>query len=192
VMDYWRLIRPRIVAMVLFAVAISAWTAGGQPVEWTVLLHALLGPGLLISGAISLNQRIELRGDSKMGRMVGRPLPSGSLSAGQVTCFGMIASAAGMTYLVLFSVVFSQPLLAVFAAVNWVVYVLTYTPLKSRSVWQTPVGAIAGALPMLLGAAAVGAASSPMALSLFAITYFWQFPHSMAIAWLYREQFAAA
>ena len=71
-------------------------------------------------------------------------------------------------------------------------YVLTYTPLKSRSVWQTPVGAMAGALPMLLGAAAADAAFSPMALSLLGVAYFWQFPHSMAIAWLYREQFALA
>ena len=67
-----------------------------------------------------------------------------------------------------------------------------YTPLKSRSVWQTPIGAVAGAMPVLLGAAAVGALARPVAWTLFGVVFFWQFPHSMAIAWLYREQFALA
>jgi len=187
-MDYWRLIRPRIIGMVLFGMAIAAWTAGRPPVDVVAVLHALLGTGVLIAGAIALNQRIEGRSDSRMKRTATRPLPSGNLTTRQVTCFGLIASTVGLGYLA----AFCQPLLAALAAVNWAAYVLTYTPLKSRSVWQTPVGAVAGALPMLLGAAAVDAAFSPMALSLFAIAYFWQFPHSMAIAWLYREQFAMA
>ena len=187
-MEYWRLIRPKIIAMVLFGMAIAAWTAGTQPVQMAPLLHALLGTGVLIAGAISLNQRIEYRSDSRMRRTATRPLPSGNLSTRQVTRFGLICSLAGLGYLV----AFCQPLLAILAASSWAVYVLTYTPLKSRSVWQTPVGALAGALPMLLGAAAADALLSLMAFSLFAIAYFWQFPHSMAIAWLYREQFALA
>ena len=83
-------------------------------------------------------------------------------------------------------------LLVALAALSWAIYLFTYTPLKSRTAWQTPVGALAGAMPVMLGAATAGAPTSLMALTLFGIVYFWQFPHAMAIAWLYRRQFAAA
>jgi len=186
--DFVRLTRPGIVAMVLFAMAVAAWTAGGEPPSWPVLAHALVGTGMVIVGAIVINQRLEVRGDTLMARTAKRPLPSGRLSVRQVTCFGVFCSAAGCAYLVLFS----RPGVVAVAAVSWVIYVWTYTPLKSRSVWQTAVGAVAGAMPMLLGATVVQSPMSPMALTLFGIVYFWQFPHSMAIAWLYRDEFAAA
>ena len=186
--DYWQLTRPRIVAMVLFAMAVAAWTAGEQPPPWPVLMHALLGAGLVIVGAVALNQRLERRGDAKMPRTAERPLPSGRLSEGQVALFGILTSAAGFCYLTWWS----DWSVVALAAVSWVIYVWTYTPLKSLTVWQTPIGAVAGAMPMLLGAAAAGAAFSPMALALFGIVFFWQFPHAMAIAWLYRRQFASA
>ena len=143
---------------------------------------------MLIAGAVALNQRVERRGDARMPRTTGRPLPSGTLTEGQVTWFGLLSSAAGIICLALLA----DPLLVVLAAASWLVYVGGYTPLKSRSAWQTPVGAVAGAMPVLLGAATAGAPFSPMALSLLGIVYFWQFPHSMAIAWLYRHEFTSA
>ena len=184
---YWSLVRPRIMAMVLLAMTAAAWTAAGH---WpgAPLLHALLGTAAVIAGAVALNQRLEFSVDGKMARTAGRPLPSGRLTDRQVTRFGLLASAAGVAYLLLLT----NSLLSALAVVSWLLYVWAYTPLKSVTIWQTPIGAIAGAMPVLLGAAAVGAPASPVALVLFGIVYFWQFPHSMAIAWLYREQFAAA
>lgn len=186
--DYFRLARPRIVALVLFAVTVAAYTAGDKTPPWQAVAHALVGTTLVIAGAIALNQRLELHGDAKMPRTADRPLPSGRLQRRQVTRFGLATSAAGFLYLVLWT----PPQLVALAAVSWVIYVWTYTPLKLLTTWQTPVGAVAGAMPMLLGAAAAGAPFSPMSLVLFGILYFWQFPHAMAIAWLYRDQFARA
>jgi heme o synthase len=184
---YWHLIRPRIVALVLLAMAVSAWTTAESP-SWPVIAHALAGTAMVIAGAIALNQRLECQGDAKMARTAARPLPAGSLSRGQVTRFGLCATAVGLAYLAFAT----NAMLTALAAVGWLVYVGIYTPLKTRSAWQTPVGAAAGALPVLLGAAAVGPPLSPWAIMLFAMVYFWQFPHSMAIAWLYRREFASA
>lgn len=185
--DYWRLTRPRIVALVLLAMAVSAWIAAAAPL-WPAVGHALAGAALVIGGAMSLNQRLECQGDAKMARTADRPLPTGRLSRRQVTRFGVAATALGLGYLA----AATSATLTVLAAVGWLTYVGVYTPLKTRSVWQTPVGAAAGAMPVLLGAAAVGQPLSPWAVVLFGIVYFWQFPHSMAIAWRYRREFAAA
>jgi heme o synthase len=188
VIDYWRLIRPRIVAMVLAAMSVSAWTAAEKTPDWLVLFHALLGTLGVIAGAIAFNQRIESGSDAKMPRTAGRPLPSGSLTPRQVTRFAVLATIFGLVYLA----VFGNPLLAGLALLSWIFYVAAYTPMKKRSLWQTPVGAMAGAMPMLLGAAAVESLGSRLAWCLFGIMFFWQFPHSMAIAWLYRREFATA
>jgi protoheme IX farnesyltransferase len=189
VRDYWTLIRPRIVALVLLAMTAAAWTAASKPPPWPRLLHALLGAALVIAGAVALNQRLELRGDAIMLRTAARPLPAGRLGRRQVTAFGLALSAAGLAYLVIATG--DWPLVGL-TALSWFLYVCTYTPLKSRSAWQTPIGAAAGAMPVLLGAAVAEAPFSAMALSLFAVVYLWQIPHAMAIAWLYRGQFAAA
>jgi len=177
--------------MVLFAMAVAAYatpaTSGAAP-PWPAVLHALLGTGLVIAGAMAINQRLERRGDAAMARTAARPLPTGRLRGPQVTAFGLVLTAAGLAWLA----VLSEPTVLALAALSWAVYVLVYTPLKSRSAWQTPVGAAAGAMPVLLGAAAAGALWTPAAAALFGIVFFWQLPHSMAIARLYREQFAAA
>jgi heme o synthase len=186
--DYWRLARPRIVALVLLAMAVSAWMTAAPRPSWILLTHALCGTALVIVGAIALNQRLECTGDAKMPRTAGRPLPAGRLSSRQVTTFGLMATALGLAYLA----IAAGPMLTVLAAIGWLAYVGLYTPLKSRSAWQTPIGAAAGAMPVLLGAAVGGQPLSPWAMVLFAIVFFWQFPHSMAIAWRYRSQFAAA
>ena len=187
-LDYWRLVRPRIVAMVLAAMAVSAWMTAPRMLPRIELAHALFGTAMVIVGAIALNQRLEYAGDAKMPRTADRPLPSGRLDRRQVTAFGLAATALGLAYLT----IVSGPLLTLLAAIGWLIYVTVYTPLKNRTPWQTPIGAAAGAMPVLLGAAAAGQAFSPWALVLFGIVFFWQFPHSMAIAWLYRRQFATA
>jgi heme o synthase len=186
--DYWRLIRPRIVAMVLAAMLVSAWTAAAKTPNRLALFHALLGAAGVIAGAIALNARLESRSDAKMLRTADRPLPSGRLSHRQVTRFAVLSTILGLCYLA----IFSNPQLVGLALMSWMFYVAAYTPMKRRSIWQTPVGAVAGAMPVLLGAAAVDAPGSPLAWCLFGIVLFWQLPHSMAIAWLYRREFASA
>jgi protoheme IX farnesyltransferase len=185
--DYWRLIRPRIVAMVLATMLVAALTAAPETPDWRTLFHALLGTAGVIAGAIAFNARLESHADAKMPRTADRPIPSGRLTQGQVTTFALSATIFGLTYLV----VFTNPQLVAIAVLSWLLYVAAYTPLKSRTIWQTPVGAVAGAMPVLLGAAA-GSPFSPLAWCLFAIVTFWQFPHSMAVAWLFRREFAAA
>jgi protoheme IX farnesyltransferase len=186
--DYWKLVRPRILLLVLFSMAAAAWVSGEPAPSWPELAHALLGTGLVIAGAVALNQRLEVRSDAQMPRTAGRPLPTGRLTKRQVTVFGLVVSGSGFVYLVLTS----HAQVVGLALASWLVYVLIYTPLKSRTVWQTPVGAVAGAMPVLIGASVAQQATSPMAWSLFGIVCLWQFPHAMAIAWLYREEFASA
>jgi protoheme IX farnesyltransferase len=188
VIDYWRLMRPRIVAMVLVAMLVSAWTAVETPPDILKLLWAMCGTIGVIVGAIAFNQRIESRSDAKMERTADRPLPSGRLTPGQVTRFGVVSTLLGVCLLA----AIGNWTLVLLAALSWTFYVMAYTPLKKRSMLQTPVGAVAGAMPVLLGAAAVDAPGSRLAWCLFGILFFWQFPHSMAIAWLYRREFAAA
>lgn len=191
VKDYWILVRPRIVALVLFAMVVAAWTAGSQTPQWTDVMHALVGTAAVIAGAIAMNQRIEHLGDARMPRTADRPLPSGHLTLRKVVWFSCATTAFGLAYLAWQS----GPLVTVLAAASWLIYVAAYTPLKSATAWQTPVGAAAGAMPMLLGAAVASPAQwtlGPMAWTLFGIVFFWQFPHSMAIAWLYRREFASA
>ena len=105
--NYWSLLRPPLLAMVLAAMAAAAWIAGGK-LPPPGALHALVGAGLVIARALALNQRIELPADAKMARTAGRPLPAGRLSRGQVTRFGLAVSLAGLVYLA----VASGPLLA--------------------------------------------------------------------------------
>jgi protoheme IX farnesyltransferase len=185
---YWHLLRPRIVALVLAAMLVSAYTATENSPDLRTLVHALLGTLGVIVGAIAFNQRIELHSDAKMPRTADRPLPSGRLAPRQVTIFAVLATVFGLVYLA----AFGTWLLTGMAFLSWIFYVAAYTPMKRRSVWQTPIGSVAGAMPVLLGAAAVGAPWSRPAWCLFGIMFFWQFPHSMAIAWLYRREFSDA
>lgn len=186
--DYWQLIRPRIVGLVLFTLVITAIVSGGRGFSWIGLGHAVVGSTLVIVGAIAFNARIERNSDAKMLRTSRRPLPAGRLSSRQATWFGIVASAAGFAYLP----ALGNWWLVLLAVASWLIYVWVYTPLKVFTAWQTPIGALAGAMPVLLGSAAVGAPWNPTALALFGVVYFWQFPHAMAIAWLYRQDFAAA
>jgi len=186
--DYLQLTRPRIVIMVLFALAVAAWTTGEESPAWQAMIHAIVGTGLITAGSVALNQRIEHQSDAMMARTAERPVPAGRMPPRHAMKFGMLLSLIGLAYLA----VFSSRSVAAVAVTSWVLYVGLYTPLKAASVWQTPVGAVAGAMPALIGGAVAGATLGPMTLSLFAIMFLWQFPHAMAIAWIYREQYAAA
>ncbi len=186
--DYWTLVRPRILGMVLFTLAMSAMLAGAQHPSWTTLLCGLLGSAAVMAGAVALNQCLECSTDARMPRTASRPVPSGRMTPAAATRFAILATMAGLACLT----ATTPPTAVALALVSWILYVWVYTPMKARSPWQTPIGAIAGAMPTLLGAALAHGATSSMGLTLFGILYFWQFPHAMAIAWLYRHEFAAA
>lgn len=183
-----QLIRPRIIVAVLFTVLVAAWTAGPRPAAWPAIVHTCLGTCLVVAGAVVLNQWQERHSDRKMARTATRPLPAGRLSGPLAVCIGLGVSAAGFGYLFFLA---GRPVAAA-AAFGWLVYVWIYTPLKPRTAWQTPVGALAGAMPAVIGATAAGATFSTLALVQVGILFLWQLPHTMAIGWLYRRQFAAA
>lgn len=185
---YLQLTRPRIVAMVLFTLAVAAWTSGGTAPAWQRMVHAVLGLALITAGSAALNQWYEHRTDALMARTQWRPIPSGRVLSGRALVFGVGLSLAGLTYLALLV----DSTVALWAGASWVFYVACYTPLKSRSAWQLPVGAVAGAMPMLIGGAVADALRSPLPWVLFAIVFLWQFPHALAIGWLYRDQYARA
>jgi len=186
--DYVELTKPKIAALVLVTVAVSALVARwGQPDPF-VLCHALLGTLLVAASASALNQWIERRRDALMDRTAARPLPAGRLRAGEVLAFGAATLIAGVAYLALAVNVTA----AAVGLLTWLLYVALYTPLKSYTWLNTPVGAVAGAMPVLIGWAASGASLDLRAAALFLVVYLWQFPHFMAIAWIYRRQYDRA
>lgn len=186
--DYIELTKPRIVVMELVTVIVAAHLASPWGMDTGVLLLALLGTALVAASAGAFNQWWELAADAQMTRTVQRPLPAGRLHPRAVLIFGAItlligeaALAAGVNLTT-----------AAIALATWIIYVLAYTPLKTRSPLNTAVGAVSGALPILIGWTAVGAAIDMRAAALAAAMFLWQFPHFMAIAWLHRADYARA
>jgi heme o synthase len=186
--DYFELTKPRIATLVLITVVVAAMLAAGQAPGGALLIHTLLGTTLVAASASALNQWIEREADARMPRTADRPLPAGRLASWQVLAFGAVTIVAGMAYLCLAV----NPLTALMGFLTWLCYVAIYTPLKSRTPANTAVGAVAGALPVLIGWTSVGAPLDLKACGLFLMVYLWQFPHFMAIAWLYRQQYEAA
>jgi protoheme IX farnesyltransferase len=156
------------------------------------LVHALLGTLLVASSASAVNQLIERSGDSLMIRTAHRPLPSGRLSTTAVFAFSVVTVAVGTVYLTL-AVDISA---AAWALATWLLYVAVYTPLKTRTAQNTAVGAVSGALPVLIGLSVAEADWTASILvsgvGLFLVLFLWQFPHLMAIAWIYRRQYDRA
>lgn len=186
--DYLELTKPKIAAMVLVTVVVAALVASwGSPGGW-LLAHTLVGTALVAASASALNQWLEADTDAQMPRTADRPLPGGRLSAAQVLWFAAVTIILGTLYLAAL-VGWRTALLGL---TTWALYAWVYTPLKSRTPANTAVGAVAGALPVLMGWTAVGAPLDMRAWSLFLIVFLWQFPHFMAIAWIYRRQYAAA
>ena len=186
VRDYVELTKPRIAVLelvvVLAAMFVATW---GQP-DPIVALHAMIGTLLVASSASAANQWIERHRDARMTRTADRPLPAGRLSSTAALAFAAATLLLGAIYFVLFVNLAALG----WALATWLVYVSAYTPLKTVSPTNTAVGAIAGALPVLIGWSAAGAALDERALALTLVLFLWQFPHFMAIAWLYRHEYA--
>lgn len=184
--DYLELTKPKIAILLLTCVAIAAFCAsGGQP-DVVRLINAVIGTALVAASSCVWNQCLEVHVDRRMNRTAQRPIPSGRLSRYTSAIFGTLLGSIGIAYLL--ATVGWMP--AVVGGITWILYVCVYTPMKQRTPWNTTVGAIAGALPMFMGWLAVNPTLDLKAVALFAILFFWQFPHFMAIAWLYREDYA--
>lgn len=186
--DFAELTKPRISVMVLVTVTVGYTLATHGNWQWHVLLPALLGVALVASASSAWNQWIERRTDARMDRTADRPLPSGRLTGAEVFAFGMFCAIAGT--LTLATLVNATT--ALLTLMTLVLYVGVYTPLKRHTSLCTAIGAIPGALPPVLGWTAAGGALDEGALALFAILFLWQFPHFLAIAWLYRQQYDGA
>ena len=189
--DYWALTKPEInflIAIVTFAGFYLGLPAERHGFPFLLLIHTLLGTLLVSSGASALNQFIERRFDARMRRTARRPLAAGKLEPTSALRFGLLLSIAGTIYLA----VAVNVLASLLAAVTLVSYLVLYTPLKRKTPWCTVAGAFPGAMPPLIGWAAASGRLSTEAWVLYVILFLWQFPHFMAIAWMYRDDYARA
>jgi protoheme IX farnesyltransferase len=186
--DWMELAKPRITAMVVFTALVGFVSASPSPRDSGLLAAALLGTGLVAAGASVLNQVLERDTDALMLRTRQRPLPSGRVRPGEARLFGAALTVAGLLLLLLRC----GPLAAAVAFATWSSYLFVYTPLKRRTPLATLVGAVPGALPPVIGWAAARGRLDAGAFILFAILFLWQVPHFLAIAWLYRDDYARA
>ena len=186
--DFVALAKPRLNFLVV-ASALAGYTmAGGDTSSVALLLCTLAGTGLVAGGASALNQVIERQPDGLMRRTRMRPLPDGRLQPGESLVFAIATAGAGLLILALGANLLS----AAVAFTTLLTYAAIYTPLKRVSSFATVVGAIPGALPPVIGWAAARDTLSPGAWILFGIVFLWQLPHFLAIAWIYREDYARA
>jgi protoheme IX farnesyltransferase len=186
--DYYTLTKPEVNLLILMTTSAGYYLASRGPVRIAGLLNTLLGTLLVASGTATLNQWMERVWDGKMRRTASRPLPSGRLTSREALLFGIVLSLAGGVYLL----VAVNGLSALLAVSTLLSYLLVYTPLKRTTPLCTLLGAFPGAMPTLIGWAGAAAAINRQAWFLFAILFLWQFPHFLAIALMYREDYSRA
>ena len=186
--DYYTLTKPEVNLLILMTTSAGYYLASRGPLRIGGLLNTLLGTLLVASGTATLNQWMERVWDGKMRRTASRPLPSGRLTGREAFVFGILLSVAGGLYL-LIAVNALSALLAVSTLLS---YLLVYTPLKRKTPLCTLLGAFPGAMPTLIGWAGASANISRQAWFLFAILFLWQFPHFLAIALMYRDDYSRA
>jgi heme o synthase len=182
------LFKLRLTGLVLLTTLVGFYLGSRTPLSWALMFHALFGTALLASGAAALNQLIEREHDAKMRRTQDRPLPSGRLTPESVLIIGGACGIIGMIYLA----VAVNLVTAALGAATLASYVFVYTPLKRVTTLNTVIGAIPGALPPLMGWTAARGEISSEGWSLFAILCFWQLPHFLAIAWMYKDDYQRA
>jgi protoheme IX farnesyltransferase len=187
VRDFLELTKPRVVAMVLVTTWVGFHLASAA-VDLFLLLRTLLGTALACAGTLALNQYLERDLDARMERTRSRPLPRGQMLPLEALVFGSLLTATGLLILSLTV----NPLSGLVTAATVVSYLFLYTPMKRRTPLCSLVGAVPGALPPVTGWAAAAGSVDAGALSLFAILFLWQLPHSLAIARLYAVDYERA
>jgi heme o synthase len=186
--DYLALTKPRLNLLVILTTLAGYYLGMDDAAPLSRLLHTVLGTTLVAAGSAALNQVWERHTDRLMRRTAQRPLPAARLAPGPALWFGLALSATGLADLW----IFANPLSSLVALVTLLSYLVWYTPLKLRSSLSTIVGAIPGALPPLIGWAAATGTLSLGGWVLFGIVFLWQMPHFLAIAWMYRDDYAQA
>ncbi len=186
--DFVQLTKPRITLLVVLSTMVGYLAGAPGPPDWFVLGNALFGTALVAGAASAFNQLVERREDAEMHRTAGRPLPTGRLLPDQAALFAFALFAAGSAWLA----GLVNPLAAFLGAFTAASYVLLYTPLKRVTTLATVIGAVPGAIPPMIGWAAATNALDSGAWILFAIVFFWQMPHFLAIAALCRDDYARA
>ena len=186
--DYYALTKPEVNLLILMTTSAGYYLASRGNFRVAGLVNTLLGTVLVASGTATLNQWMERAWDGRMRRTAARPLPSGRLAAREALLFGILLSITGGLYLAL-AVNALSALLAISTVLS---YLLVYTPLKRKTPLCTLLGAFPGAMPTLIGWAGASAHIGRQAWFLFAILFLWQFPHFLAIALMYREDYNRA
>jgi len=185
---YLELTKPRITFLIVLTAAAGFCLGAQGSIDYVLLTHAMIGIALLSSGIATLNQYMERDLDALMRRTAARPLPTGKLLPVQACAFGFGLTIGAEIYLALLV----NPLTALLGLTVIAGYLFLYTPLKTRTTLSTVVGAFPGAMPPLMGWTAARGSLSMEAWVLFAILFLWQFPHFLAIAWMYREDYGRA
>jgi protoheme IX farnesyltransferase len=186
--DYIQLTKPRLNLLVVASCAVGYYLGSREGPDLAAMTLTVAGTALVASGAAVFNQLLEQRTDALMQRTRGRALPDGRVSTGDAALFGTVLSGGGLGLLA----ADGRFLTSVLALTTLVTYLGVYTPLKRRSSLATLIGAVPGALPPLIGWTASYGSVSAGGASLFGIVFLWQIPHFMAIAWMYRDDYAQA
>lgn len=185
--DFYELTKPRMNFLVVITTLVGFYMARrGDTAGWLLMVHTVLGTTLTAAAASVLNQWMERRYDALMPRTRNRPLPAGRLNPGEALAFGLGLGVVGVAYLA----VAVNPLTAGLGLLTVLLYLLIYTPMKRVSSLNTVIGAIPGAIPPVMGFTAVENSIPPAAWMLFGVLFLWQMPHFLAIAVMYRDDYA--
>jgi heme o synthase len=184
--DHFMLMKPELTLLSVSTAVGSAYIALHGSTQYFLLMHTLIGTILVGGTAGVLNQYIERRYDAMMKRTEQRPLPAGRIQPADALFFGIVLGVAGLSYLA----IFTNAVAVLLSVITLVSYLVIYTPLKRKTPFATVVGGIPGALPPLIGCAVVRGSVSMEAWSLFFILFFWQMPHFLSLAWMYRKDYA--
>lgn len=185
---YLALTKPDVTFLVVITTLAGFYMGSTGPLDFIRLAETLFGATLMAAGTAALNHFLERHSDARMRRTIDRPLPAGQLRPVEVLAFGMILCAVGACYLA----ILLNPLTGFLGLLTTLTYLGVYTPLKKRTIHATTLGSFPGAIPPLIGWAAARGSLSVDAWVLFAILFFWQFPHFLSIAWIYRKDYERA
>ncbi|MBI3940250.1 MAG: protoheme IX farnesyltransferase [Acidobacteria bacterium] len=186
--EYLELTKPRVTTMVLVTTTVGFYAGSARSMDLRLLLYTLIGTALTAAGSSALNQFLERGPDGLMRRTENRPLPAGRLKPANALWFGIIISVLGLLYLAMRVSLLSSLL----ALAIWSSYLFLYTPLKQKTSLCTLIGAFPGAGPPIIGWAGSAQGLDLRAWTLFLILFLWQFPHFLAIAWMYRDDYQKA
>jgi len=186
--DFLELTKPKLTSLVLFTTFVGFCTGVPGSIPFLLLMHTLIGTALMSGGASAFNMYTEQETDALMKRTALRPLVAGRLQSGQALVFAFLISIGGLVYLY----ILVNHLTSLLSAIIFACYLLLYTPLKTKTWTCTLVGAVPGALPIVMGWTAATGSLAVEAWVLFAILFCWQIPHFYAIGWMYRDDYARA